>query len=157
MIVASLVFILFAAIGSFIYLSKNFDATNPQINSQVASGWLAVLYFFIGPFLYLILTAYVCKASVKKEIEIVKGEFKKADGEEKEKTIGTFTKATDGIYASVQKSTAPKGWHKTFGLVFKLVLVCVIVTFIIVGIINGGADGVVDKANKICSECIGLG
>lgn len=157
MVVASMIFILFAAIGSFVYLSNNFDATNPEINSQVAHGWLCVLYFFIGPFLYLILTAYICRVSVKKELEIVKGEFKKIGMGTKEETVGTFTKVTDGIYATVQRAKEPKDWHKTFGLVFKILLACTIVAFIIIGIVNGGADGVVDKANKICSECIGLG
>ena len=155
MIIASLVFIIFASLGSFIYLCGNFDA-NATINSEVAGGWLDVLYFFVGPFLYLILTAYVCKRSIKRELDIVKGEFKNSSADA-EDNKGTFTRITDDIHQTVQKANEPKKWHKTFSLVAKITLACLVVVFIIVGIVNGGMDDVVAKANKICSECIGLG
>lgn len=155
MIIASMVFIIFASLGSFIYICNNFDA-NATINSEVAGGWLDVLYFFVGPFLYLILTAYVCKRSIKRELGIVKGEFKNSSVDT-EDNKGTFTKITDDIHQTVQKAKEPKKWHKTFSLVAKIALACLIVVFIIVGIVNGGMDDVIAKANKICSECIGLG
>lgn len=162
MIIVSLVFILFASIGSFVYICTNFDASGTNINASVASGWLSILWFFVGPFIYLIVTAYVCKRSIKKELEIVKGEFKKSQASEADtcdiqKNQGTFTKLTSEMKETVERAKAPKKWHRYFSLGFKIAVAVVIVVFIIVGVENGGMEDVVSKANKICAECIGLG
>ncbi len=161
MIIASLVFILFASIGSFIYICVNFDASGENINAAVASGWLSVLCFFVGPFIYLTATAYVCKRSIRKELEIVKNEFKKAASETEaysvEENEGAFTKLTNELKYATEKAKEPRKWHKHFSICFKIALAVVIVVFIIVGVANGGMEDVVSKANKICAECIGLG
>ena len=161
MIISSLVFVLIASISSFVYIFNNFDATNKNINAEVGNGWLSILWFFIGPLLYLVATAYICKRSVKKEIEVIKQELNNKEIDEGvceiKENIGTFTKITDDVKETVENVTKPKNWHKIASLCFKCALVCVIVTFIVVGVINGGMEDVVSKANKICAECIGLG
>ena len=42
-------------------------------------------------------------------------------------------------------------------LAIRIILVVSAVTLIIVGIANGGMYTVLQKANKLCQECIGLG
>lgn len=159
MIIASLVFVLFASIGSFIYLSNNLDTSNQNINAEVASGWISVLCFFVGPFIYLIITAYVCKRSVKKELEIVKNEFKKSSTEscDVKENEGAFTKLTNELKDTVEKAKEPKKWHKHFSIGFKIAIALASVIFIIVGTVSGGMEDVLNKAIAICSECIGLG
>lgn len=161
MIIASLVFTLVAIIGSFIYLCVAFDTPGENINAEVVSGWLSILWFFVGPFVYLVVTAYICKRSIKKELEIVKDEFKstKATTDECEidNCIGTFTKLTNDIDKTIEQAKAPKNWHKGFSIGIKITVACLIIVFVIVGAINGGIADVAEKANRICSECIGLG
>ena len=169
MIIASLVFMLIASIGSFIYTIKTFDATNPSINGEIASGWLTILWFFIGPIVYLIVTAYVCKRSIKKELDIVKNELKNAKISEGvceiDKNLGTFTKLTNEINETVANATKPKQWKKFASLALTSILLCVSVAFIFIGNIDdkennieiNGFEDVLDKAQQICAECIGLG
>lgn len=161
MIITSLVLVLAAAISSIISTCINLETGGTDISTAVAKGWLNVLWFFIGPFAYLVVTAYVCKRSIRKELDIVKNELKGSiegnDACAVDECVGTFTRLTEEINEAVQKAKTPKKWHKYFSLGFKCVLVCVIITFIIVGACYDGAADVVDKANKICAECIGLG
>lgn len=169
MIIASLVFMLIASIGSFIYTIKTFDATNPSINGEIASGWLTILWFFIGPIVYLIVTAYVCKRSIKKELDIVKNELKNAKISEGvceiDENLGTFTKLTNEINETVANAAKPKQWKKFASLALTSILLCVSVAFIFIGNIDdkennieiNGFEDVLDKAQQICAECIGLG
>ena len=161
MIIISLVLVAAASIAAFVFVLTSFDAMNEEINSEVALGWLSVTWYFIVPVAYLILTAYVCKSSVKKELEIVKEELKNqknaTDVCENENTVGTFTKVTNELGQAVKRITEPKKWHKYFSIGLKITVACLVVVFIIVGVVNGGMDDVAVKANKICSECIGLG
>jgi hypothetical protein len=41
--------------------------------------------------------------------------------------------------------------------ILRCVLAVAAITFIVLGIFNGGAEAVLDKANAICMECIGMG
>ena len=161
MIIISLVLVIAASITAFVFVLTSFDATNESINREVGMGWLSVTWYFIVPVAYLIATAYICKRSMKKELEIVKNELKNQknmeDVCENEESVGTFTKVTNELSQTVKRMSEPKKWHKYFSIGFKIALACLIVVFIIVGVINGGMNDVAVKANKICSECIGLG
>lgn len=161
MIIISIVLVVAASIAAFIFVFTSFDANNTDINSEVKLGWLSVTWYFIVPVAYLITTAYVCKRSIKKELEIIKDELKNQkntkDACESNENIGTFTKLTNDLSKTVKRIGSPKKWHKYFSIGIKCTVACLVVAFIIIGIVNGGMDDVAIKANKICSECIGLG
>ena len=161
MIIVSLVLVSAASIAAFVFIVTSFNAANDEINGEVARGWLSVTWYFIAPVAYLIATAYVCKRSIRKEIEIVKEELRNQkdtpDECEVESSAGTFTKMTNELGQTVKRISEPKKWHKYFSMGVKITVACLVVAFIIVGVINGGMDDVAVKANKICSECIGLG
>lgn len=58
-----------------------------------------------------------------------------------------------------KKPTAPeaKKSNVPYTLIVRLSLAVIAVVFVIIGIFNGGMSDVVQKAIKICTECIGLG
>lgn len=180
MIIVSMVLIVGATVSSLVKVLSAYDAT-AAINSEVLNGWLTVTYYFFVPTAYLIVTAYICKRSVKKELEVVKNELKNAktagdvskkeedtaslqadtvsEGcqEQDEKNIGPVTKLTNELGETVEQIKAPKKWHKIAYYSIFGVLACTAITFIVVGLANNGTAEVVKKAIAICKECIGMG
>ena len=180
MIIVSMVLVIGATVSSFIQVLTSYDI-NAAINKAVINGWLTVTWHFLAPTAYLIVTAYVCKRSIKKELEVVKGEFKNAKTagdvskkeditascqadtvddrcqEQDEKNLGPVTKLTNELGETVERIKTPKKWHKIAYYSVFGILACTAVTFIIVGLANNGASEVVRKAIAICKECIGMG
>ncbi len=161
LIIISALLVVGASVASLIHVLNTYDASKTDINGEAAKAALTVLRYFIVPFIYLIATAYVCKSSVKKELEIVKEELKnaKAGGAVPENSvqIGTFTKLSYEISDTVKKIAEPRKWHKYLSIGIKCLVGCVAIAFIIIGVINGGMSDVVTKAINICTECIGMG
>ncbi len=60
------------------------------------------------------------------------------------------------LWKHVRKNV-PEKWGKIMRLCARVAVGVVAVAFIIAGALNGGADSVLTKAIKICTECIGLG
>ena len=161
MLVISGVLIFGATVASLIHVPIAFNAENKSTNNEVLLGWMLTLRYFIFPLAYLIFTTYICKRSVKREIQIIKDELKAGkltpQNAEANCELGTFTKLTCELTESIKKASEPKKWHKPLSLTIKCVIGCLAVVFIVVGIINGGAEDVVNKACQICRECIGMG
>lgn len=164
MMVISFVLVLGAIISALVIIPSDFDANNESTNNEVLSGWLSTLRYFVIPFVQLIVTAFVCRYSVRKELEIVREELKKQKTEgdvsvnqENEQQIGTFTKITNEFSLVAKKISEPKKWHKPLSIAIKCAIGCLAVVFIIVGIMNDGQVDVVNKACQICRECIGMG
>jgi hypothetical protein len=61
---------------------------------------------------------------------------------------------TDGKMGLCEFFTANR---KSITIGVTIALVVCAVGFIVAGVLNGGADSVLEKAVKICTECIGLG
>lgn len=175
MLIISAILVIGASIASLIFVLSTFDATSSEaMNSEVVHGFLSVLRFFIGPIAYLIVTVYVCKKSIKTEIEVVKGEIKRTatsteDTESAED--GTFTKLSRELKETVKNVCQPKKWHKRLSIAITSLVLCVSLSFIITDCImvvddtvpveerehNPGMKAVANKATNICAECIGLG
>lgn len=170
MIIISSILLVGATLISIISVPKSIDTGSLVagfVNEEIAKASLSILAYFATPLIYTIVTIYVCKSSVKKEIDIVKGELKsqatenKSSSEEEKnqdnQDFGTFTKLTNDINNSAKRFTTPKKWHKYASLVITCALLVVSVTFIILGIFNGNVSGLFTKAVNICTECIGMG
>ena len=161
MIIISFVLVIGAAISAFILVPSEIDANSESTNNEVLLGWLSTLRYFVIPFAQLIITAYVCKRSVQKELAIVKEEIKNKkrnnENTESKGELGTFTKLTNELNSTVSKVTSPKKWHKPLSLAITCAIFCLAVAFIVVGIVNDGQVDVVSKACQICRECIGMG
>ena len=87
----------------------------------------------------LVISAFVCEKSAKREraalLEAVKSGYKPAPPVTEEVT---------------EKETKRL-------MITKYVILGIAVLFVVIGIFNGGMADVLDKAVKICTECIGLG
>lgn len=161
LIIISVLLVIGASVASLIHVLSTYDASQTDINGEAAKAVLTVLRYFLVPFIYLIVTAYVCKSSIKKELEIVKNEIKNAKASdtvaESSAQIGTFTKLSCELGDTVKKIAEPKKWHKYLSIGIKCLVGGVAIAFIIIGVINGGMSDVVTKAINICTECIGMG
>ena len=157
MVLISILLVVAACIVSFVNVLSTFDAAKTDINKEMTKACLSILRFFIAPVAYLIVTAYVCKYSIKKELEVVKNELKNAKTAQDVCEFGTFTRISQEMMQSYKSASAPKKWHKILGIVIKCVVACLAITFIVLGIINGGMGDVLTKAINICTECIGMG
>ena len=160
MVVISILLVVTASVVSFVSVLNSFDASKTDINGEMIKGCLSILRYFIVPVVYLIVTAYVCKFSIKKELEIVKSELKNAkinEGVAENTQLGTFTKLSQNMMQSYKNASSPKKWHKVLGIIIKLVVACLAITFIVLGVLNGGMGDVLTKAINICTECIGMG
>lgn len=81
--------------------------------------------------------------SVKRELEYVKTMMKTGD--------------RTTVPAAKQPLTLDEKRKNIIVLVARIAVCGVAIAFVIAGIFNGGAQGVLDKAIAICTECIGLG
>ena len=190
MIIVSVVLVIGASVASLVHILMTYDATvgvpQPGTNVTVEMaretglGALRILFYYIAPISYLLVTYFVCKKSIKKEIKIVKDEIKNqlvnekkvnseiiTDGEaDKEQTdtecvkasesLGPITKLTNELNETVNRIKEPKKWHKILFWSIVGVLAITAIVFVIVGGALGGAGQVSAKAVRICKECIGM-
>jgi hypothetical protein len=144
---------------SLIYLlnKANFPAQNA--NAEILNGALAVGINLALPFALSVALCFINKASVKREIMYVKQEIVEQNHAKIEKAIRNEVVEQSNI------SPAPITKEKSFFakrekeilLVVRCAVLVIGLAFVIVGMVNGGMADVVQKAIKICTECIGLG
>jgi hypothetical protein len=88
-----------------------------------------------------VVASYLCRASVKRELALLRGE-----GEKHPQTV---------------RKCPLCGFLSTHKKQVKFALRCgisvIAIVFVIIGILNGGMADVLGKAINICTECIGLG
>ena len=134
--VAICLYVIGSALALIYVLNKNnFPAADA--NREILVGTLAVLINLAFPFVFSIALCIINKASINREIALIKS-------------------ALEGQNAK-PSPRSPVTENPRFANVVRGILLGIGVIFLIVGIINGGASDVVQKAIKICTECIGLG
>ena len=143
------------ALGStlpLIYLLNpaNFPAISGEYNSEIARGMLVYLAALTPVFIYEIIYVILFDRSVKREIELYRSlpAVKLAGNLEK-------TEKTGGVLSKISALLAEN--EKDLLLGARIALVICGVSFVIAGVLNGGMSDVLQKAIKICTECIGLG
>ena len=127
------------------------DATGAMINAM----W--VLLPCVGiPFLYAVLTAYLCRNSVKQEIALLRSAnyTQLVDEMEQQDENGGENNA-DGKFK--KKKAAKQGDNDTLVMVVRGVVLAAAIGLTVYGLLNNGAMDVLWKAVNICQECIGLG
>ena len=162
MSVVCLVLVIGAAVLSVVQSILGYDAGDADINGQVIKAFFVFLRYFSIAFAYAIVTAYVCKTSVTKELGIIKSQLAKGKTENDSVNAsvqqeGTFTKLTNELYEAERKSYQPSKIRDLVSVIVTSALIIVAVVFIILGVSNGGMADVVTKAINICTECIGMG
>lgn len=130
----------FAMSPVLIYL-LDFSNFTSDINGSVMG--LTIVLLPCATFAFAVMLAYSFyeEYSCKKEISELK------------KVLAECGKA-ESVAKPISEESTP---GVTKALVVRLVIFAVAVAFIVLGIMNGGMSDVLEKAIKICTECIGLG
>ena len=126
-------------IASVVYLSLCTSFTVENLNGDVLSALAGLLPLCVGAVVVHIPRIYLAEASAKRELEILRAEVKSGVAISKPVTL-TETKREINTVLAV-----------------KIAIMVLGIVFVILGIFNGGMDDVLQKAVKICTECIGLG
>ena len=140
----------------YILTPSNFGVVD--INTDVLLAALHIIVSFIPLTAYAIISTYMIRSSYSREAELLRGGIKERG------TLGNaqlysvdvakvkpFSRFFDKI------RTFFKDNKKIILTVTRILVIVVGIAFVIVGIFNGGMQDVLDKAVKICRECIGLG
>lgn len=129
-----------SAVCAVIFLSKACDNSYWPKPAQVTEAMIGIMPLFavcvLIPLAYIIFTAYFCRSSVRKEIELLK----------------QAPKATEPAPRKACRLDA-----NMLALYLRLLCVAAAIGFILFGVTNNGVVGVIAKAVAICTECIGLG
>lgn len=127
-------------LGAVIFLIYGLNPHNyhqTEINSSMIRAMLVMLPCLAVPFGYCVFTAYYAKASIMKEIDLVK------------------QAVSDGCPKAAAPQPVPVRSGRQQAL--RWVLLTVAVTVLVYGFFAGGTADVLTKAVNICTECVGLG
>ena len=127
----------------------NFPGVSGEYNAEILHGMLVYLAFLSPAIVYSVVYTVLFDLSCKREIELSKAAIK------------VLPKGT----LAEEDSTCPlcravgylKKNEKPIILGVRIALVGCALLFIVLGVRNGGMTDVLNKAIKICTECIGLG
>lgn len=128
--------------GSVIFLCYGLRSSNfhqSEINSSMIRAMWVFLPCLAVPFAWAVFSAHFSRASIKKEIELVK------------QAIAT------GCQNDALKCSAPtKNTGKPL-LILRCGLLIAGIGILVYGFFSGGTSDVLTKAINICTECVGLG
>ena len=130
----------------------NFPAVTGEYNAEILHGMLFYVISLLPLLIYEIAYVILIDASISREVTVVKEAIKNHGTGE---GIPASAECNDCfVCKSIEFIKANK---KPIILGIRIAFVGTAIVFIIIGIFNGGAGAVLQKAVKICTECIGLG
>ena len=113
-----------------------------DVNEEVATAVVVVFAYFLQSLVYALVVSFFIDASRAREIQHIKN--------------ATVRLAKDGIKVSSDEKKECL-LAKKITLIARCVIPVIAIIFIILGITNGGMSDVLQKAVRICTECIGMG
>ena len=124
-------------LGSIVFLAYALNGNNFD-TKEVTGSMIKAMYILLPcmavPFGYSVFASYYAKASIKKEIEVLKD-------------AGCTMGKVPAAVSSTEKVISITKW----------VLLGVGVVILVFGFVSGGTSDVLTKAVNLCTECIGLG
>ena len=140
-----------SAVLPLIYLLNpaNFPAVSGEYNAEILHGMLVYLAFLSPMIAYEVAYVIVRDLSYGRELELLKKAMA-SDGKAQE-----IPEQTSCFAVKVHNFVKENAKQITLGI--RIALVGCAVVFIVIGSLNGGMADVLNKAIKICTECIGLG
>ena len=149
--IANAVLLTLEAILPLFYLLNpaNFPGVSGEYNAEILHGMLVYLAFLSPAIVYAVVYTVLFDLSCKRESELCKQALKEhgAATSEQAKPACPLCRAAEYL----------KKNEKPVILGVRIALVGCALLFIVLGIRNGGMTDVLNKAIKICTECIGLG
>lgn len=126
------------AIGVILFLPYGLNGNNfhqSDINSSMIKAVLLMAACLILPFIYAIFASFYAKASMERELTLVK-------------QVKTFREASETVAAAKNNRAI---------LIAQCAIVVAGIGLLLYGLFTGGVADVLTKAINICTECIGLG
>lgn len=142
----------------YVFSPDRFGSAGPEaINSEFIRAFCVLILCLVPFALYLIFGIFAFNTSYQREIEVLKSGTARISKEKRADEKITEQKQTilDERAVVFTKKTLPVSKKLIF--ILQIVIVLAAATLIIMGINNGGIADVLEKAKKVCSECIGLG
>ena len=127
------------AVAAAIYACNPGNYTLENLNNDILAAALITLGSFALAFAICFACGLLASASVTRELNTVKELLKEAP------------KSSAPIKSAPVERNAKLLWS------IRGAILLVGIVFVIIGILNGGAEDVLGKAIRICTECIGLG
>ena len=124
-----------SAIYPLIHILNRDHFSNTDVNAEIIAATLTVIPFLLVCFISLAVYSKIENDSFKREIADLKA------------LGGKFSTEAPAKYAENRRAL----------ILVRIAVAIVAITFIVLGVLNGGANDVLQKAIKICTECIGLG
>ena len=134
--------ILLSTVFSLIYVLTPGRFPYEDVNEEVATAVVVVFAYFLQSLVYALVVSFFIDASKSREIQHIKN--------------ATVSLAKDGIKVSSDEKKECL-LAKKITLIARCVIPVIAIIFIILGITNGGMSDVLQKAVRICTECIGMG
>ncbi len=129
-------------IFSLIYVLTPGRFPYEDVNEEIATAIVVVFAFFLQSLVYALVASFFIDASATREIEYIK--------------VAIARLKAEGIKVTpTEKRECLLG--KRLILTARCVIPVVAIVFIILGVSNGGMDDVLQKAVRICTECVGMG
>lgn len=129
LLAGSVVFLVYALNGDHFHQS--------EINESMIHAMYWLIPCMAVPFGYAVFTAYFCRRSIRKEIDLMK-------------------QATAGIQAG-KTAIVPANDPKKLLLAVRIAVLVIGIGLLVYGYCAGGTADVETKAVNICTECVGLG
>ena len=125
----------------------NFPAVVGEYNAEILHGILVYTVFLLPLLIYEVLYVIITDGSLAREISLFKAAIGNGANLGDAKSEGSKSVISEFFRTN----------RKPIILGIRIAFIGCAIGFIAVGVLNGGADSVLDKAIKICTECIGLG
>ena len=135
--ISTLVLLLAGSVVFLVYALNGDHFHKSQINESMIHAMYWLIPCMAVPFGYAVFTAYFCRRSIRKEIDLMK-------------------QATVGIQAG-KAATAPAKDRKKLLLAVRIAVLVIGIGLLVYGYWAGGTADVETKAVNICTECVGLG
>ena len=142
----------------YIFSPDRFGSAGPEaINSEFIRAFCVLILCLVPFALYLIFGTFALRASYQREIEVLKGGSARISKENRATVNSNDIKPliSDENTVICTKNSIPVSKKLIF--ILQIAILCTAVVLIVLGINNGGVADVLEKAKKVCSECIGLG
>lgn len=133
---------------SFVYIVNPANFPGIDANTEILYGLLIYLAFLSPAIIFEAVRVIILDFSYNREAAILKTLPKKAQAD-------TDSAHSCSKFSGLSSFLAKNEKDLTFGI--RIALTVCAVVFIVMGIVGGGMVDVLNKAIKICTECIGLG
>ena len=149
--IVRIVLAVLSSVLPLIYLLNpdNFPAESGRYNAEISHGILLYIAFLLPLAIYEVVYHIVVERSYLAEHELLKAVLKEFGVSMPECEV------VDTVIARIARFFNENKKPITLGV--RIALVGSAIVFIVAGVINGGMADVLNKAIKICTECIGLG